>query len=97
MKITLPILAVTVLALLPLRAGAQDFDMNGAQEACQDDVFTLCGEAVPDHARIEACLKKQWTKVSAKCRTFMSNIGKPTQKRGDCKPAGSDRVASSSC
>ena len=90
MKITLPILAAIALLWLPTHPRAQDFDMQGAQEACQDDVFALCNEAVPDHDRIEACLRKHWSKVSGKCRTFMSSMGKHRNaNRRNCNAAGS--------
>jgi len=99
MKSPLPLFAALAVLALPVQAIAQDFDVNAAQEACQDDVYSLCGDAVPDQDRIQACLRKHMSKVSAKCRTFMATVGKPHRnanapsRQQDCNSG--DRSATS--
>jgi hypothetical protein len=50
--------------------------MQVEQQACQGDVYALCGEAIPDQDRIEKCLRKKWSKVSHKCRKVMASYGR---------------------
>jgi hypothetical protein len=58
-------------------------EMQQQQMACGNDVYTLCGEAIPDRDRITACLKKHWKDVSADCKSTMENYGKHRgRKRG---------------
>ncbi len=37
------------------------------RNACMSDAFSLCAEAIPDHARIEACLKAKRRSLSPEC------------------------------
>jgi hypothetical protein len=73
MKTYLAILAAMMLALFSAGAMAQDQD---EQMACQNDVFALCGDAVPDRDRITACLRKHWSEVSHECRAVLANYGR---------------------
>jgi hypothetical protein len=50
--------------------------MEQEQQACESDVYALCGEAIPDTDRITACLRAHWSKVSRQCRAVMANYGK---------------------
>jgi hypothetical protein len=45
--------------------------MQNEQQACEADVYSLCGEAIPDVDRITACLRVHWKDVSHACRTVM--------------------------
>jgi hypothetical protein len=76
MKILFALFVTLMLATLPVKAIAQTQEDQEAQQACQDDVFALCGEQVPDRDRIEACLRQKWHQVSRACRTVMVNYGK---------------------
>jgi hypothetical protein len=38
------------------------------QQACQSDATRLCGEFIPDVAKIEACMSYKRAQVSAACR-----------------------------
>lgn len=40
------------------------------QAACYNDAMTLCKDDVPDEAKIEACMRKNISKVSAGCKAF---------------------------
>jgi hypothetical protein len=38
------------------------------QAACQDDAFRVCGEFVPDEQRVKACMLRNISKLSPRCR-----------------------------
>lgn len=60
-------------------AAAQQPDpqqMQDEQQACEADVYTLCGEAIPDVDRITACLRAHWKDVSKACRKVMANYSR---------------------
>ncbi|HET7848804.1 MAG TPA: cysteine rich repeat-containing protein [Pseudolabrys sp.] len=81
MKLRYPVAAVLTLVLLCAPATAQpeamsQEDMQAAQQVCQNDVFALCQDSVPDQTRITACLRRHFREVSAPCRDFMAHYGK---------------------
>lgn len=39
-----------------------------AEHACYNDASTLCPDAIPDEAKIEACMKANRAKLSPACR-----------------------------
>lgn len=73
MKNALPLLAAFMLALPAAPVWAQSQE---AQQACEGDVYDLCGDKVPDRDAIEACLRKKFSKVSKECRHFMEAYSK---------------------
>ena len=73
MRSSLPIIAVLLLVSVPQHASAQAQD---EQQACENDVFSLCGEAIPDRDRITACLRRNWKDVSRQCRSVLANYGR---------------------
>jgi hypothetical protein len=85
MKTGLGIIAAFALALFATQAQAQsgsqaDFDAK-AQQVCGNDVFRLCGDAVPDRGRIEACMKRKISQVSSPCRKLMAGYGRGRSER----------------
>ena len=50
------------------------------QEACQPDVFRLCGSDIPDVGRIVACLRGNESRPSAACHQVM--FAEPTVSEG---------------
>jgi hypothetical protein len=42
------------------------------QQACQDDAFRLCGDAIPDEQRVKACLLKRVRNLSPACRRMFN-------------------------
>jgi hypothetical protein len=46
------------------------------QQACGNDVFALCQQAIPDRGRIEACLRANFRRVSPTCRSFITSYAK---------------------
>lgn len=86
MKTYLAIPAAMITAFFFTTAIAQEQD---EQMACQNDVFALCGEAIPDRDRITTCLRKRWSEVSHECRSVLANYGRrhggdrKDRRRGD--------------
>ena len=83
MKFTSAIMAGALLAaVISTPAAAEDRqqqqmqNMQAEQQACEGDVYALCGEAIPDQKRIAKCLRKNWSKVSHKCRKVMASYNK---------------------
>ena len=64
--------AVMLLALLFCRldaASAQGSD--AARQACTPDAMRLCSDAIPDVARVTACMKAKSSQLSPACRVAM--------------------------
>ena len=76
MKLILPATAALAFALLCAPANAQSAAEQAGQQACGSDVFSLCGDAIPDRGRIEACLRRNFSRVSPTCRHFMASYGR---------------------
>ena len=76
MKLILPAMAVLALVLVGAPAQAQTPADQAGQQACGNDAFSLCGDAIPDRGRIEACLRKNYSRVSKDCKAYMASFGK---------------------
>jgi hypothetical protein len=76
MKRILPAMAVLALTLICAPAQAQSDAEQAGQQACGNDAFSLCGDAIPDRGRIEACLRRNYNRVSASCRHYMASYGR---------------------
>jgi hypothetical protein len=61
-------LAAAFLALAPVAATAETQE---EQQACMNDAFTVCGDAIPDRGRVAACLAHNINRISSACRTVM--------------------------
>jgi hypothetical protein len=72
---TLLVSAVAFVMLAPLSASAESQD---EQNACMNDAFTVCGQAIPDRDRVAACLAQNINRISAPCRTVMMRYSKPS-------------------
>jgi hypothetical protein len=82
MKLHIPVLAALTLTFVSTTAVAEDAgQLQVQQQACENDVYALCADDVPDHDRIAACLKRHWSKISRECRTVMRDHGR--RRRGD--------------
>ena len=46
------------------------------EQACSGDAQSLCGEFIPDRAKVGACLRRNARKISAACRTFVVGGGR---------------------
>jgi hypothetical protein len=56
-----------VLTVATLSAPASAFTQE-EQQACQDDAFRLCSQAIPDEQRVKACFIANMRKLSPGCR-----------------------------
>jgi hypothetical protein len=63
-----------LLAFLATPAFAQS-DAEG-QQACGNDAFALCQQAIPDRGRIEACLRQNFRRASPACRSYMASYSR---------------------
>ncbi|MEJ2623897.1 MAG: hypothetical protein P8Z80_04955 [Pseudolabrys sp.] len=77
MKSVFPIMAALMLLAVSVPAMAQSQD---DRQACEGDVYALCGDKIPDQDEIVACLRKHWRKVSKECRHVMINYNKTYHK-----------------
>ena len=68
------LVAFAPVALIPRAALAQSQD---EQQACMNDAFTICGNAIPDRDRVAACLARNINRISAPCRMVMARYSKP--------------------
>ena len=72
--------ALIALAMVPTGAGAQTATMGFADaaqafsQACSRDIDRFCRQANLGGGRIEACLQENSARVSAGCRTAVSQI-----------------------
>ncbi|MGA7972185.1 MAG: hypothetical protein WCA36_05195 [Pseudolabrys sp.] len=78
MKSMLPIMAALMLVTVSVPAIAQSQE---DQQACEGDVYDLCGDKIPDQDAIVVCLRKHWSKVSKECRHVMVSYGKNRHKK----------------
>ena len=71
-----PIYLVIALVLSTASVAAQQGGHRGTkaeQEACTPDVYKFCSAAIPDEARIVACLKANLKLLSPQCRKVIRN------------------------
>jgi hypothetical protein len=57
----------------PDRAAAQADD--AARQACTPDAMRLCGDFIPDVAKVTACMKAKRAQLSEPCRVVMNGGG----------------------
>ena len=76
MRLIVPTMALLALALVCSPARAQTPADTAGQQACGNDAFSLCGDAIPDRGRIEACLRRNFSRVSPACRRYMASYGR---------------------
>jgi hypothetical protein len=76
MKIKIAIV-LAFFALMPATASAQSQD---DQNACMNDAFNVCGDAIPDRGRVGACLAKNIKRISPACRAVMKRYSKASPR-----------------
>ena len=71
-------LALVFLTIVPATASAQSQE---DQNACMNDAFNVCGNAIPDRDRVAACLRRNIKRISPACRAVMTrHHGKPSRR-----------------
>ncbi len=84
MKILIRLIPVLMAAFVSTAALADSpADRQAEQNACQNDVYTYCEEAIPDEDRIATCLRKNWGKISQACRKVMNDHGRKGRRKRD--------------
>jgi hypothetical protein len=69
-------LAAALLVLVPVAVTAETQE---EQQACMNDAFNICGQAIPDRDRVAACLTQNLDRISSACRTVMLRYSKAPQ------------------
>jgi hypothetical protein len=77
-------LAAAIIALSPLAATAASQE---EEQACMGDAFSVCGDAIPDHGKVAACLARNINRISPACRTVMLRYQQPATAANVSKPA----------
>lgn len=62
----------------PSAANAQSEELK---QACTPDAMRLCGEFIPDRAKITRCMMSKRSQISSPCRAAMRAEGKHRHKR----------------
>ena len=83
MKIKIAI-AFAFFALMPAAASAES---QNDQNACMNDAFNVCGQAIPDRSRVAACLAKNIRRISPACRAVMTRHHAKAPRRGKKRSA----------
>ena len=71
-----------------LTQGASAATREEQTQACKGDALRLCALAIPNEAKITACMQKKIDKLSPKCRAMFSplpqakNASAPKPKQG---------------
>src|ERR1700753_3438325 len=76
-RFVMPSLASAALVLGLSLASATAQEMT-PERACGGDAKSLCGEFIPDRAKVGACLRRNASRISAACRTFVVGGGRHT-------------------
>jgi hypothetical protein len=61
--------------------GALAQGTDAERQACTPDAMRLCGDAIPDVAKVTACMKAKSSQLSEPCRLAMRG-GKATKRGG---------------
>jgi hypothetical protein len=72
MKIILKCISAVLLFSLAGTASAVTPPPRPEKHACHDDAFRFCGQDIPNHAKIHACLVRNVEHLSPHCRAIIS-------------------------
>jgi hypothetical protein len=78
------VLGVLVFALTAARAETPE-----ERQACTDDAFQVCGDAIPDRNRVFTCLVQNKDRISALCRTALAPYLPPEPRQASKKATAS--------
>ena len=65
---------------IPILAGAAAAESRGTEQqrnACMTDAFRFCLSSIPNHARVEACLRANRRSLSSACHREIYDEGPP--------------------
>ena len=66
------VMALLAAALAYGVIGAHAQGSDAERQACTPDAMRLCGDAIPDVAKVTACMKAKYSQLSAPCRAAMA-------------------------
>ena len=87
MRVRLRIVLIIAIALFGTRFAVAETEEG--RQACMNDAFQFCGDAMPDRERVFRCLEARKHQISAACRANMP--AEPVPQRAATKrlaPAG---------
>lgn len=73
------IAAMILAGVMTAPAIGQGLTLQQEEADCQGDAMRLCGPAIPDHAKIRACLIYYQAYLSPACRAIVAPKGKRSQ------------------
>jgi hypothetical protein len=62
------------------------------RQACTNDAFSVCGDAIPDRDRVFACLIRSKDRISALCRSALAPYLAPDPQPAPRKSAAGTKV-----
>ena len=65
-----PLLLAALVVLAHAPAAKAEMGTSEQRSACMGDVMRFCSSEIPNMSRIVACLERNKSQVSAKCRAF---------------------------
>jgi hypothetical protein len=63
-------LAAAAVAFVPFVVHAEP----DGRQACMQDAFAFCGQFIPDHERVGACLFANMSRISPACRDLVKHF-----------------------
>lgn len=85
MQKLIPLLATLAFVVLSSHAFGQTQD---EQQACENDAFKFCQDAIPDEDRVYDCLHKHRHEISPACRKAMVKYSRPRKRAREATEPG---------
>lgn len=79
---SIPVVGGIMLSAIMLAAPVHGATREEQMAACRGDAVRLCTFAIPNEAKITACMKKKIDKLSPRCRAMFSPEAKAHRKGG---------------
>ena len=70
-------LAAAILLTSATAASCQVFGLLQEEADCEGDAFRFCGQYIPNHAQIDACLYAYRNQISPACRAIIVPASHP--------------------
>lgn len=74
------VIALAFLLSIAAFAGSASAATAEEQQACQDDAFKFCNDAIPDEEKVKACLIHNMRKLTPACRSMFGRGGRSRRK-----------------
>ncbi len=70
-KLTRSLAAILLWGAMSTFASCQTFGLLQEEADCEGDAFRFCGQYIPNHAQIHACLYAYRNQISPACRAII--------------------------